>query len=337
MEQWTKYGDELCLRGIKVNEWNAQSKDNPHIDKEFDLGIFFASFESRALISSKLLKKRACHQTIIIYFTEAKEDKLRVEYDVILKKQVTRCSVNPPKIIEDFSIRDITKIINNIFENVNYKNNNKWFLDIGGAPIPYFLGLMGYLKEWLLPPVLTIFNPTGKYVKSHKMERFSFTAGFCETIWIPRFWGVMDCTLPQEYIFMLGHDGFRSQWLLETCEPDKVQAFLAQPGYLPEHEARALEENKLFMDLVGLTSETILKADAADVVDTYLKLDQLIRKEKGKYNICFAPLGTKAHALACGICALAHNTPAIIYQMPRSFSVRDVPCGETLWLYEIKL
>ena len=81
----------------------------------------------------------------------------------------------------------------------------------------------------------------------------------------------------------------------------------------------------------------IITSNAADPAETWRKLEQVVTEERDKTNVCFVPLGSKGNALGCGLCALANNGPAILYNMPGSYAVRDVKRGEYLWKYEINL
>jgi hypothetical protein len=339
MDKWNIVGEKLSINGMEAKAFKSK---NARIEGPYDLGIFFRTYEQRGLVSSELLCEKSCSYSLIIFFEEDKDTELRKKYDPILVKQVNGCSKKVVLIDNMSLINDIDENIEKIFKKIPIECwvvNSNWFIDISGAPIPYFLGFMGYLRSSLIRPKLTLFNPTGKYNKAN--GGYSFTTGFDRNIWVPRLWGYPDHTLKWMYVFLLGFEGSRNSDVNNLCEPDKVKALLGSPGYYPEYVNEALERNEEFLKEAGLLTEgnspDLLKADAADPVETWRVLQDIVNEQRGKTNLCFVPLGTKGHAVGSGLCALANGFPSILYHMPRSYNVRDAERGESIWKYEITL
>jgi len=338
--EWEKIGGPLKLNGIQATCFRSEGAG---IEEHFELGIFFGTFEERGLVSSRLLQKRSCSNSMIVFFKEAKDEQLRKEYDDTLIHQVRDCT-KPDKVIEigDIEIRDVEENLKAILKqipSVCFVSEAKWLIDLGGSPIPYFLGLLGYLRDMFPRPKLTIFNPTGYCVQAD--GGYAFTSGFDRNIWVPRMWGYPDPALPWTYVFLLGFEGARSHDVLYRCEPQYMKALIGAPGYQQDYEEEAISRNKTFFRECGLLSEdgvpNVLKADAANPVQTWAVLQDLVKKHRNKTNICFVPLGSKGHALGSGLCALANSIPAVLYHMPRTYVVRDVKRGKYLWKYDIDL
>ena len=116
---------------------------------------------------------------------------------------------------------------------------------------------------------------------------------------------------------------------------------MSSPGYYPDYEKEALSRNESFLREIGLwikhKKPDVIKTDAADPVQTWVALQEIVDEYRDKSNICFTPLGTKGHALGSGLCALANSTPTVLYHVPRAYSIRDVKRGEYLWKYEVNL
>ena len=286
-----KYEEAFSYNGISGNTYSCENSDC-EITDHFDVGIFFSSFESRSLFSSKHLIKNSCKYSLIVYFTEASESDLRKKHDPIILDQVCNCSETKPVCVTDVSIQQLKetllKIINSIPKE-GYSYNSKWFIDIAGAPTPYFLGLLGILKNISLPPIITIFNPTGCYTNNNQV--FHFTSGFEKNIFIPNFWGIRDDALPRKYIFMLGFDEYRSYKIYVEQEPDEIEVFITSPGYKPEYETIALERNKNFLNECEIKESEINKSCAANISDTINKLKKIITESKHKKNICLVVKG----------------------------------------------
>jgi hypothetical protein len=321
----------------------AYRSNQPQIDDDFALGIFFGTFESRGLLSSMLLHDKACRHSIIIFFNESKDTPLRKQFDPMLIEQVTKCSMNKPYLVDNVSIKEVDSTLNKIILSIpseSWTIDTKWFIDISGSPTPYFLGLLAHVKDIFPNPKLVIFNPTGDYGTTNTDE-FSFTSGYDSINWVPYLWGKPNPNLPRTFIFLLGFEGERSFEVFYRCEPDKVKAIIANPGYKDEYTQIPLKRNVIFLEESGLIDKqnnkikNIVEASASNPLDVWKKLEKIVQKEKGKSNIIFVPLGPKAHALGSGFCAMSDSTSSILYHMPNAYSIRDVKRGQFCWKYNI--
>ncbi len=332
--------DSFVYNSISGITYSCENS-NCDLTDQFEIGFFFSSFESRCLFSSQHLASKSCKYSIIIFFSEASESELRKKHDPILLEQVRNCTVHEPICVKSVSIKTLKKTLYEIIlripeETFNY--DSKWFIDLGGAPTPYFLGLLGFIKNLSLPPSITLFNPTGNYrISNESNQVFHFTSGYEKNIIIPNYWGIRDDALPRKYIFMLGHDEYRTYKIYEQQEPDEIEVFITSPGYKPEYETIALERNKKFLDECGILEKEINKSCAANISDTINKLKEIIINCNRKRNIVLVPLGVKAHALSCGICSLAEVFPTVLYNMPKTYRIKDTLVGNKVWKYEINL
>ena len=323
------------LNGISARSSQLVDKK---IKENFKIGIFFGTSESRGLISSKLLKKKSCSESIIVFFDEFKESKLRKKNDFLILKQVERCTSEKPYQIHEGSIQDvepiIKKILDYIFES-HLSTDDKVFFDITCCPKPYFLGLLGYMRNRYPSPKFKLFYSEGDYEKGSKSgAEYSFATGFNRYMWIPYLWGRPNPSLPWNYIFLLGFEGSRSYQIYDRFEPLFVEALIGKPGYKPEYTKIAKEKNELFLNEA---KPNILYSDAADPITTAKILLERIRKNKNKSNICFVPLGSKPHSLGAMLAAITDGYSSMLYLMPKSFVIRDTKRGDRLWLYNIVL
>lgn len=339
MGQWVQVGKPHNHHGVEATAFRCK---DAKIQEHFELGIFFGSFQERVLVSSRLLQPGSCSHSTAIFFDEARGEDLRTKYDAILTKQLGTLSKQAVITIDNISIKNVEDNLETILRKIPpdcWSAHARWFVDIGGSPIAYFLGLIGYLRDLFPRPKLTIFNPTGDYGQSE--SGYTFTSGFDKNIWVPRLWGRPEAGLPWTYVFLLGWEGNRSHEVFYLCEPEDVKALIGSPGYQRGDERLALSRNEMFLKETGLWPEDdqpqVLRADAGDPVQTWLILQQIVDEQRGKSNVCFVPVGLKGHALGAGLCALANGTPAVLYHMPRTYSVRDVKRGQFLWKYEISL
>lgn len=331
---WEPIGKEMVFRGVRAACLRSR-EDN--IDSDYDIAVFFSSFESRALVGSQLLKEKSCRDAVVVCFEEAEEHDLRRSHDALLLSQVNRVSRNAPLVVRA-SVKGGERLV----EDILYKAlssafglNSRWFVDLGGAPSASYIGLLGYLRELHPAPRVTLFNPTGTY--GDQQYGYSFTEGFEKNVWAPRFWGQPNPLLSWHYVFLMGFEGERCVNVLEECEPWIVSAILGDPGYGPDDAKEALSGNEMFLREASLTEKDLIRCNAASPTETWQALQDLVKRDDGKHNFCFVPVGTKGHAVGCALCAMALSTPAILCHIPRAYSIRDAKRGEYLWRYEITL
>jgi hypothetical protein len=218
---------------------------------------------------------------------------------------------------------------------LSLKGNQKWFIDITGSPKPYFMALLAWLRDRIESPAITLFHAGGHYEKNQdQTTAFCFTEGFSEFIWVPHLWGQIDPRKPWMYFFLLGFEGNRSIEIYDRFEPEYVTALIGNPGYRPDYTAIAEEKNADFLH--EAVPEKIY-ANAADAIETWKKLDGKIIEAQEQSNICIVPLGPKPHALGGCLACLTDRVPAALYLMPRAYKVRDVPRGDLMWKYEVRL
>ena len=334
---WNKCNED-DVSGIRVRSFSHPNLDSTVITEEFDLGIFFGTYESRGLVSSKILKPKSCEQTIIVFFDEKDSRGLRDKYDKELLKQVKICSRNEPRKIENISVRNFNRILSQIIHLVPdsaWRSGAKWFIDIVGSPKLYFLSIIANLRRRIISPILYVFHPSGHYEKAESITNaFTFTSGFDQYIWVPWLWGRPIPALHWTYIFLLGFEGNRAYEVYNKFEPRFSKALIAKPGYMQNYVKKALDVNKPFLDESG---SQVYYASASDLVESWKKLRLIFDDLKKPTNICIVPIGPKPHALAGGLTALCEVASSVLYLMPRSYNTHDVHPGEILWLYEIFL
>ena len=89
MENWNQVGDSFHFQGVEATAYISK---NAQLEEDFNLGIFFGTFEERGLTSSLHMHENSCSNAIVILFDEAKDGELRKRFDPSLKMQVTDCT-----------------------------------------------------------------------------------------------------------------------------------------------------------------------------------------------------------------------------------------------------
>jgi hypothetical protein len=331
---WTLIKEHSAY-GITAKSYKTE---NDQIEDDFAVAIFFSSYESRGLTAAECLRAKSCETSISVFFKETDDQGLRIEYDQQLRDRVRACSIGEPLEVVGKSITNIDDILAEILGRIPsdaISRDRRWLIDTSVSPKPYFLGLLGYLRHKLVRPKLTLFNSTAHYEKNlNPAVAFSFTEGFENYLLVPWLWGRPDPRLPWTYVFLLGFEGDRSYATYDKFEPEFVKALISDPGYMPGYKEQALDRNSQFLTEA---CPDIVFSDAADPVETWIKIDEMIAQMPNKTNFCIIPLGTKPHSIGAALSALENNLPSVLYLMPKSYKVRDVPRGRFIWRYEIVL
>ena len=118
-------------------------------------------------------------------------------------------------------------------------------------------------------------------------------------------------------------------------EPDFVEAIVTEPGYENEYFTKAIEINKSFLTESKIEAKDIIKIDAGDPVRVCEQILAIYEKYKEITNVCLVPLGTKPYAIGAGLSALIQNDIAIMYQVPKSYSMNSTGAGDGMWIYRI--
>jgi hypothetical protein len=335
MWNWDKPELVYEKRGITAKSYKSTGGE---IDRSFNIGVFFGSYESRCLESSKILKNNSIENSILFLFEEKKEHPLRIKNDESLKQQLIACSKENPNLLDNNKIQEVEENIRKILKHIPsecFNNGSNWFIDISGCPKPYYLGILAFLRNRMNSYKITLFHPSGYYEETtHRNEAFSFTSGSGKEMKIPWLWGNPNHLYKWTYVYLLGFEGNRSYEIYEKYEPDNVYALIASPGYRPDYEKIALEKNRQFLKE---SNAQIIKADASNIVEVWKIIEKEINEENKNTNICFVPLGTRPHALACCLASLTNVNSSVSYVMPRDFVAEERKRGEYLWIYDITM
>jgi len=329
-EMGQKTGRRVSVKSIKID--NKRGWTLP--ESKYDVGIFFGSFERRALVSSK--SKAQFKKTFIILFLEKDKEGLRESYDARLVDAVEKKSETPPVVIDTFSIADPRGVVNEILGNTDLFScaGEKWFIDISGAAKPFFMGILGFFKSKLFAPEMHFFHPGADYERLEKKENaWTFALGENKFTWAPWLWGDPSPELPWKCVFLLGFDGNRAYDAYNELEPSRLLSFIADPGYVNDYVGVALERNKVFLNLTG-GPDKVGRAHALNVSQAWEELDKKIG-DSSKYNLCFIPLGPKCHAIAATLFAIDKNNTSILYLQPRQYNVHDIIEGDNFWVHVV--
>lgn len=301
------------------------------LDEKFDYAIFFNSSEERTLEYSKVFKNKSIKNSLLVDFKNdictLKEENLKRNLQIL-----GNVTINKPKILSGLDIFDYEVNLEKILAELP-SDLSKCFVDITGVPLIYSIALFRPLKLAFPSPNLYFLNVSAIY-ENGTNRNYQFSDGLKGNIYIPGYYGRPDFSKPWLYIFLLGFEGNRSLSILKQNQPDYIKAIIAEPGYQDDYNTEAIERNKAFLNDAKICDEEIIRIDAGNPVDICNCILEIYNAFKEDANVCLVPLGTKPHALGACMAAVLKNDIAIIYQVPKKYSMNNTKAGKYLWLYK---
>jgi hypothetical protein len=328
----------ISLEMFEVDSIKYKCHNVHPIKDVFDYGIIFNSSELRTLEYAKLFKTKSLMNSLLVDFKN-NESKLKINNFEENKKFLKSFTSN---MYEELVIPDIFDYENNLNAIENkipksiFKIKTKCFIDITGVPLIYSVALLRHLKLAFPSPELYLLNVSARYQVNEKNEMPEFSDGFRENIYIPGYYGRPDFSKPWLYVFLLGFEGNRSLSIYKMNEPDFVEVIVTEPGYRNEYCTEAVNKNKGFLKEAKIDPKDYIKMDAGDPIGVCEKILTIYSNYKNIANVCLVPLGTKPHAIGAGLSALIKNDIAIMYQVPKSYSMNGTKADEDMWIYRIK-
>jgi hypothetical protein len=138
------------------------------------------------------------------------------------------------------------------------------------------------------------------------------------------------------YLVSVGFEGDKTLRAVSRADPDKVSILFAKPGVRPEYEALAAEANRDLMREFLVPKSRILNAPASDAIATWQTIATSRVHPEDSENSLYLCCGTKPHALALALNAIALGHPAVLYNVPEEHHVHTTGPGENFWTYEIR-
>jgi hypothetical protein len=334
MNNWEKIDKLEIENNISISCFRTKQEI---ISEHYNLGIIFSSLESRALEYGKLFSGKTFDRTLLVKFDFKEKDNLKNDLENYQK--LKKISKKGPIVINNLILENIKYNIKKIIINIPKESlnlNSRWFLDMTGAPLVYSIAILGFLKKIFPAPNIHLLNVSGIYKNSDVIN--NFTKGFNEDIWIPFFIGKPDFKSPSLYIFLLGFEGDRALSIYKKCDPVYVKAIIADPGYCEGYKKIALKKNRYFLKEVNIEPRSVTTADVGNPIEVFKKVKKIVNRYKKSYekiNTVFVPVGPKPHALGAAIGAIEDSTISILYEIPLSYTLKEVERGNYIWLYEI--
>jgi hypothetical protein len=134
----------------------------------------------------------------------------------------------------------------------------------------------------------------------------------------------------------VGFEGPKTLRAVTRADPDRVSLLFPSPGILPAYVEITRRSNEELVQEYRIPKVQIVEAPAADVIGAWKALDaaSLDRPEaENSYYLC---CGTKPHAVALALRAIALEYPAVLYNLPEEHKVHETEPAGTFWRFDIR-
>jgi hypothetical protein len=157
-----------------------------------------------------------------------------------------------------------------------------------------------------------------------------------DAVGIPMLEGDWFPTHGRHFLVSAGFEGNAVARLADRWDPDSITVMLPIPGLLPEYETRVRAANETWMRHVDVAPEDVWESPAADALATWKLLSESRTLDAPGRNIYCLLNGSKPHALAITLYAMARGTPAVLYVRPTRHDERNITSTGDIWRYRLR-
>jgi hypothetical protein len=182
---------------------------------------------------------------------------------------------------------------------------------------------------------VTVFYAEGTYKKNREDHEFAFTGGRWRTVPVPYLSGLCDPGKERFYLVSVGFEGSKTMRVVTRADPDRVSVLFPNPGIADEYVKISRDANSALIQSYCIPKEQIIEAEAGDAIAAWKRLAEVNPdrpQDEGSYYLC---CGTKSHAIALALRALALENPAVLYNLPEEHKVHETEAAGTFWKFEI--
>lgn len=305
---------------------------------EYDLLLVASSWDSRSI--SIVAASEVQAQLGLGVFCEARDTQgLRDRHDVALS-EYGRSKCRRFEHVEGSSthVDAIWLQLKRHIADLHHKKGSplKVLIDLSACPRYFSLGVVALCLTQRFTSNIRVLYAEGRYPASDHQLEYAFTGGRWKIAAIPYLEGICDPGKDRFYLVSVGFEGRRTLRAVSQADPDRVSALFPDPGGTPEYVKRTERNNAQLLRQFRVPPEQVIRVHSADAMEAWKTLDNAaidIRSTENPYYLCS---GTKPHALALALRALALESPAVLYNIPEEHKVHATTPSGTFWRFDIR-
>jgi len=308
------------------------------LDEPFDLTISASSWDARSLCITEA-KKISSSLGITVFFDARDKKGLRDKHDQVLE------SFWKSKSREYIPIRGSSTHVGKIWQQIEDLANGlrrsqgrplRVLVDISACPRYYSLGVLALCFSQRLAESVTMFYAEGLYKQNRENHEYAFTGGRWKTLPVPYLDGFCDPGKRRFYLVSVGFEGLKTLRAVTRADPDRVSLLFPNPGISPDYVEITRKSNEELVHEYRIPKEQVVESGAGDAIGAWKALDVASLDRPDEENSYYLCCGTKPHAVALALRAIALQYPAVLYSLPEEHKVHETEPAGTFWRFDIQ-
>lgn len=322
------------LEGVS---WKAGSPEELlSANSEYDVAILASSWDTRSvcLTACKHLKVETF---LVLMFTQRDSGGLRDAHDAMLRDFADKLGTYVPLHGSSTQLFELWGLLRSHLTELRHKKGRalRIMVDISACPRYYTLGLLslGFISK--VASRFSLFYAEGKYPDPGSQLEIAFTGGKWRALPAPGLEGKFRPEKRRFFLVSAGFEGWKALRVLAKADPDRVSLLFPDPGVIERYAERTRRDNQSLIDQYIIPEEQILKAEAGDAIGAWKMLSERMPEQPDTENCYFLCCGTKPHAVALGLRAIATKHPAVLYAQPDEHKVVPVVPSGIYWRFDV--
>lgn len=209
-------------------------------------------------------------------------------------------------------------------------------LDISAIPRYCVLSALGMCIKNGIASEMVFLYAEGDYKIDAENVKYISQVGGWKKINIKALESVYDPAKRDFYLVSIGFEGNRTLRVTSESEPRRVSLLFPDPPVKDGYVEETAKENRRLIEKYRIPETQIIRAAAGDAIEAWKKLTVLMLERPESENAFYLCCGTKPHALALGLRALAKEFGTVVYYIPDRKVPTDVGANGTFWKYTIR-
>jgi len=209
-------------------------------------------------------------------------------------------------------------------------------IDIDNISMPVIVDITTFPKNYILffARLFDFDNTLFLYTRGdfHRIpDKDEKYIGITQIIPIDGFEGVIDIEKEDVVVLILGYEGNRAFSFLSDFSSNKIVALIGTPNVSPDVDQQYITYAKHCNEF--LLNNSVVQdylIDSYDHFDFLKQFKKIIHEFESAYNICLAPIGTKAETLGLFLYWKENPKVQILYPVPNKRINIAVGTGDTL-------
>jgi hypothetical protein len=306
--------------------------------KPFDLVVVASSWDERALVITTAPVD--AHTVVLVTFENRGKSGRREHHDVAILDWATLNASAVERVhgsSED--VRAMWRDLRGVIDARRAATDRPLRVLFDLSTCPRYLALAALqacIGSGVADEVVFTYAEAQYPTEARRNDRYElFTAGRWETLAVPGLVGRYDPALQSHYIVAVGFEGSKTRRVVTRADPDHLTALFPDPAVAPDYVERTMSNNSPMFKEWGIGSEDLVRAGAGDVVGAWRALANSSHLDAAA-NYFLLCAGTKPHALAMGLMALASGDPTVLYVKPAAHKEVHIRPSGTYWTYTVR-